>query len=367
MSSTRKSSDASMRNSSFAPTLASENYMLDEVGTDVLSDEDQSPCDESRMNLDLREFYQDFKTPRISCMRLEYTRIPETGEYKQLGSGSFGNVFHGAYYEQDDCPQEVAIKLYKSKKNSHAELSTEWHKELRNELRTELCILERFDSPYIIKAIGFCAEIHLGEPVYGVVTEFMPKGSLESLLCKEEKLDDKRKIEITLDIAFGLVDLHKKDVLHRDVKPANILLDENYRVKLADFNTAVEKKEAKKTYAVGTRGWMAPEMIHEGKDISEKCDIYSFGMLFIYIAIGHKAFYSTFSSDMFKEISKTLDSIQQVIERLKKEKYRDRFVSLMSRCLQEDAEKRPGANEIARELKEELQALQVSETTLKPR
>jgi serine/threonine protein kinase len=118
-------------------------------------------------------------------------------------------------------------------------------------------------------------------PVFYIITEFLPGGSLRSYLNSTEHhpIPLEKIISIALDVACGLEYIHSQGVVHRDIKPENILFDENFCVKIADFGIACEESMCDVLVEdEGTYRWMAPEMIKR-KAYNRKVDVYSFGLL----------------------------------------------------------------------------------------
>ncbi|KAM0067655.1 putative protein kinase RLK-Pelle-DLSV family [Helianthus debilis subsp. tardiflorus] len=121
----------------------------------------------------------------------------------------------------------------------------------------------------------------------------MPNGSLDKFLWGERKgtLNWKRRYDIILGIARGLAHLHKEShvrILHRDIKSSNILLDDDFQPKIADFGLARFQPEDQSqiiTKFVGTLGYTAPEYVRYGV-LSDKADTYSFGIVVLEIVSG---------------------------------------------------------------------------------
>jgi serine/threonine protein kinase len=117
---------------------------------------------------------------------------------------------------------------------------------------------------------------------YIMVTEFLSGGSLFDYLHKRcQKLDEHKIFNILKDVALGMSYLHGKNVLHCDLKSSNVLIDENWNVKLCDFGLSRlknNKKNKKGNIRVGTPHWMAPEIL-KGEKYECESDVYSFGIL----------------------------------------------------------------------------------------
>ena len=143
--------------------------------------------------------------------------------------------------------------------------------------------MAQLSSPNIIRFFGFCLN-----PKYSIIMEYMPKGSLYHVNKNEEPLPWSVRIKIATQIAEGISFLHSKNIVHRDVKSLNVLLDDNYNAKLSDFGLSKVKMEsqssstAKKSNknSVGTVQWMAPELFKLRPVYSQKSDIYSLGITF---------------------------------------------------------------------------------------
>ncbi|KAL3383212.1 hypothetical protein AABB24_002619 [Solanum stoloniferum] len=182
-------------------------------------------------------------------------------EYK-IASGSYGDLYKGTY-----CSQEVAIKILKSER-LNAELQTEFAQ--------EVYIMRKVRHKNVVQFIGACTR----PPNLCIVTEYMSGGSVYDYLHKQRgsfKLPTLLKVAI--DVSKGMNYLHQNNIIHRDLKAANLLMDENEVVKVADFGVArVKAQTGVMTAETGTYRWMAPEVI-EHKPYDHKADVFSFGVV----------------------------------------------------------------------------------------
>ncbi|KAJ6890918.1 receptor-like protein kinase [Populus alba x Populus x berolinensis] len=200
----------------------------------------------------------------------------------KLGEGGFGPVYKGKL----DDGREIAVK-----KLSHS--SNQGKKEFTNEAK----LLSRVQHRNVVNLLGYCA--HGVEKL--LVYEYVAHESLDKLLFKSDKrqlLDWNRRHDILIGIARGLLYLHEDShncIIHRDIKASNILLDDKWVPKIADFGMArlfPEDQTHVNTRVAGTNGYMAPEYVMHGH-LSVKADVFSFGVLVLELISGQRN--STFS------------------------------------------------------------------------
>uniref|UniRef100_A0A0E0L4Q6 Protein kinase domain-containing protein n=1 Tax=Oryza punctata TaxID=4537 RepID=A0A0E0L4Q6_ORYPU len=188
---------------------------------------------------------------------------------QRFASGAYSRLFHGIYKEQP-----VAVKFIRQPdEEEDAELAAK----LEKQFTAEVTILARLHHRNVIKLIGACN----APPVFCVITEFLCGGSLRAFLRKlqRQKLPLEKIICIALDIAHGLEYIHSQRVIHRDVKPENILFDGECCAKVVDFGVACEEVYCNSLEDdPGTYRWMAPEM-YKRKPYGRKVDVYSFGLI----------------------------------------------------------------------------------------
>jgi serine/threonine protein kinase len=129
-----------------------------------------------------------------------------------------------------------------------------------------------------LQLVGACSS----PPVFLVITEYLSGGSLRAFLHKQEHkpLSLEKIISVGLDIANGMGYLHSEGVVHRDVKPENIIFDAGFCAKIVDFGIACEEAYCEPlANDPGTFRWMAPEMMVKHKPYGRKVDVYSFGLI----------------------------------------------------------------------------------------
>lgn len=136
-----------------------------------------------------------------------------------------------------------------------------------------LSVLDHFAIPQFIGATF--------SPKISIITQFMSGGSLYSRLHSKysyTKLQSTQLSVIALGIAYGMTYLHSNNIIHRDLKSLNILLDANSLPTISDFGTSARKNSPRLTGGVGTAQWMAPEVL-DSKPYDHKVDVYSYGMI----------------------------------------------------------------------------------------
>ncbi|CAI0407910.1 unnamed protein product [Linum tenue] len=193
-----------------------------------------------------------------------------------VASGAYGDLYKGTY-----CSQEVAIKVLKAER-----VNTDMQKEFAQEVyimrsaivssSPVLWACRKVRHKNVVQFIGACTK----PPSLCIVTEFMSGGSVYDYLHKHKgvfKLPSLLKVAI--DISKGMNYLHQNNIIHRDLKAANLLMDENEVVKVADFGVArVKTQSGVMTAETGTYRWMAPEVI-EHKPYDHKADVFSFAIV----------------------------------------------------------------------------------------
>ncbi|RWR84760.1 putative receptor-like protein kinase [Cinnamomum micranthum f. kanehirae] len=231
----------------------------------------------------------------ISPTRYSYPDIKKfTNNFAtKLGEGGFGSVYKGIIQGSGN-DVNVAIKLLKISKQSE--------KQFMNEVAT----VGRIHHNNLVRLLGYCVQGKRRALVY----EFMENGSLEKYIymtkkegneevkedCGVDRLSSKQLYNIALETARGLLYLHegcRSRILHCDIKPHNVLLDSRFSAKVSDFGLArmIDKDQSHVSFTAiqGTPEYMAPEMWSKSYGgVTEKSDVYGYGMLLLEMAGGRK-------------------------------------------------------------------------------
>ncbi|KAL3583941.1 hypothetical protein D5086_015002 [Populus alba] len=231
------------------------------------------PCDPSLGDFDINT--------------LQIIKNEDLEEQKELGSGTFGIVYHGKWRGTD-----VAIKMLK--KMGFTERSSE-HKRLTLEFWREADILSKLHHPNVVAFYGVVQDGHGG--TLAAVTEYMVDGSLRSVLLRKDRyLDRHKRLLIAMDAAFGMEYLHSKNIVHFDLKCDNLLVNlkdpQRPICKVGDFGLSKIKRNTLVSGGVsGTLPWMAPELLNGSSNkVSEKVDVFSFAIVLWEILTGEEPY-----------------------------------------------------------------------------
>ncbi|PAN03658.1 hypothetical protein PAHAL_1G013500 [Panicum hallii] len=204
-----------------------------------------------------------------------------------LGEGGFGRVYKGWVDEKTMTPTKNGTGMVVAVKKLNAE-SLQGYEEWQSEIN----FLGRLSHLNLVKLLGYCWE----DKELLLVYEFMAKGSLENHLFRRgcAPLSWELRLKIAIGAARGLAFLHasEKQVIYRDFKASNILLDANYNAKLSDFGLAklgpTGSNSHITTRVMGTYGYAAPEYVATGH-LYVKSDVYGFGVVMLEMLSGQRA------------------------------------------------------------------------------
>ncbi|KAI9196584.1 hypothetical protein LWI28_025149 [Acer negundo] len=219
------------------------------------------------------------KSVEINLKAFSFQELREaTNDFKnRIGRGGFSTVYTGVL-TLDGEEVEVAVKQLEK-------VIEQGDKDFL----TEVQVIGLTHHKNLVRLIGFCNEHKHRLLVY----ELMKNGTLSSFLFADENRSWDHRIEIVFGIARGLLYLHEEcepQIIHCDIKPQNVLLDNNCKAKIADFGLAkLLKKDQTRTSTVvrGTMGYMAPEWL-KNVPVTAKVDVYSFGVLLLEIIFCRK-------------------------------------------------------------------------------
>ena len=218
---------------------------------------------------------------------------------KPLGEGGFGRVFLAMH---EGLKRKDVIKLLGADQSKSEDIKKRFLQEAQ--------AIAKLNHPNIIE-IKDVSEAE-GRPYY--IMTYIQGGSLEDLLQREKKISPERAIEICKGILSALSEVHKKGIIHRDIKPDNVLLGENGEPILIDFGIArVEEESTQKPktgtgMTIGTVTYMSPEQL-EGNNIDYRTDIYSVGILLYELLIGEPPFKGSSTSLILQHTREPIPSI----------------------------------------------------------
>ncbi|CAI7772847.1 unnamed protein product [Closterium sp. NIES-53] len=197
-----------------------------------------------------------------------------------LGEGSFGMVYRGTA-ELDGRAVDVAVKRLSAESQQGVD---EW--------LAEVLILDRLRHGNLVELVGYCKE--KGECL--LVYHYYANDSVESALFNrkragQEPFSWERRVSVAWQSAEALAYLHANDVIHRDFKPSNVLLDADWTAKLSDFGMCKEQEAGKShvsTRVMGTLGYLDPDYMETGL-LRQSSDVYAFGVFLLELITGKRA------------------------------------------------------------------------------
>ncbi|XP_047320085.1 serine/threonine-protein kinase STY8-like [Impatiens glandulifera] len=240
----------------------------------------------------------------------------------KVASGSFGDLYKGTY-----CSQEVSIKVIKPELLSPSMLA---------EFAHEVFIMRKIRHKNVVQFIGACTQ----PPNLCIVTEFMSKRSVYDYLHKQNgAFTLPALLRVAIDVSKGMNYLHQNHIVHRNLKTANILMNEN-NVKVSDFGVArVLVESGVMTAETGTYRWMAPEVILH-KPYSHKADVFSFGIVLWELLTGELPY-----ADL-KPVKAANGVIKEGLRPKIPETAHPKLVGLIEKCWHQNADMRPDFSEI---------------------
>ncbi|KAL5983339.1 hypothetical protein ACLOJK_017423 [Asimina triloba] len=286
----------------------------------------------------------------VNLRRFTYQELEKvTDQFKEeLGRGSCGVVYKGMIASEN--VNLVAVKRLEKVAN-----------EADKEFKTEVSAIGQIHHKNLVRLIGFCDE---GEERL-LVYEYMSNGSLASFLFGDLRLSWHQRTQIAYGIARGLVYLHEecgRQIIHCDIKPQNILLDDSFTARISDFGLAkllMGNQTRTKTDIRGTRGYVATEWF-KSVPITTKVDVYSFGVMLLEIICcrrnvlpeleeGDDTILTDWVCDCYRE--GRIDRLVENDEAASKDVAKvERMVMVAIWCIQEDPHLRPSMRKVTQML-----------------
>lgn len=266
-----------------------------------------------------------------------------------LGQGGFGYVYKGVLPNG----KEIAVKSLKAGSGQG-----------EREFQAEVEIISRVHHRHLVSLVGYC----ISDEKRMLVYEFIPNRTLEYHLQRKGRtvLDCSTRLKIALGAAKGFAYLHEDcspRIIHRDIKAANILIDNQYEAKVADFGLAklsADDNTHVSTRIMGTFGYLAPEYASTGK-LTEKSDVFSFGVVLLELITGRRAVEIDSDDDSLIDWATPVliqasngGSFDEMVDpRLEGNYNKDemhRMVACAAACLRHAAKRRPKMSKIVRVL-----------------
>ncbi|RHN38940.1 putative protein kinase RLK-Pelle-SD-2b family [Medicago truncatula] len=286
----------------------------------------------------------------LRCFTYEELEEATNGFDKELGRGAFGIVYEGVINNNTTCKTRVAVK----KLNSF--LLDQAHREFRNELN----VIGLTHHKNLVRLLGFCGSGSERLLVY----EYMSNSTLASFLFNEEKQKPnwKLRLELAIGIARGLVYLHEEcitRIIHCDIKPQNILLDDYFNARISDFGLAklLNMNQSKTNTGIrGTKGYVALEWF-KNMPITAKVDVYSYGVVLLEIISCRKcveemdeededkAILTDWAYDCYKD-GALCALVEGDNEALEDKENLEKLVMIALWCVQEDPYLRPNMRDV---------------------
>ncbi|KAK8887659.1 hypothetical protein M9Y10_038712 [Tritrichomonas musculus] len=267
---------------------------------------------------------------------------------EKIGSGSFGDVYKAK--------EKRTGKIYAAKISNQSIDQKDTPRSVIRNLVREVNILSKLNHPSILSFVGFSLKNFNGEPNPVIITDYLPKGTLNDLIklerqsTSDEKWNDTQKLIIIYGIASAMSYLHSHNIIHRDLKPDNILVDDNLNPKIADFGLSkINQSDQTSSSMVSTLGlkgtiaYIPPEILND-YDYTKEGDVYAFSMIVYEIMTNIEPFKNCGMSTLISKVSK---GIRPDLDQPIPESYKN----LIEKCWSQDPSNRPSFEEIVKELK----------------
>ncbi|XP_023537262.1 uncharacterized protein LOC111798390 [Cucurbita pepo subsp. pepo] len=281
---------------------------------------------------------------------LQTIKNDDLEEIRELGSGTYGAVYHGKWRGSDVAIKRIKASCFSGRPSERERLIADFWK--------EALMLSSLHHPNVVAFYGIVRDGPDGS--LATVTEFMVNGSLKQFLHKKDRTIDRRKrLIIAMDAAFGMEYLHGKNIVHFDLKCENLLVNmrDPHRpvCKIGDLGLSKVRQHTLVSGGVrGTLPWMAPELL-SGKSnmVTEKIDVYSFGIVMWELLTGDEPYSDMHCASIIGGI--VHNSLRPEIPTWCDPEWK----ALMSSCWDSDPATRPSFSEISQKLRNMAAAMNV--------
>ncbi|XP_060171932.1 uncharacterized protein LOC132603070 isoform X1 [Lycium barbarum] len=274
--------------------------------------------------------------------RLQIIKNGDLEEIRELGSGTFGTVYHGKWRGTDVAIKRINDRCFAGKASEQ--------ERMRDDFWNEAIKLADLHHPNVVAFYGVVLDGPGGS--VATVTEYMVNGSLRNALQKNERnLDKRKRLVIAMDVAFGMEYLHGKNIVHFDLKSDNLLVNlrDPHRPICKVGDLGLSKVKCQTLISGGVRGtlpWMAPELLNGSSSlVSEKVDVFSFGIVLWELLTGEEPYAELHYGAIIGGI------VSNTLRPPVPESCDLDWKSLMERCWSAEPSERPNFTEIANELR----------------
>uniref|UniRef100_A0A0E0HLR8 Protein kinase domain-containing protein n=1 Tax=Oryza nivara TaxID=4536 RepID=A0A0E0HLR8_ORYNI len=273
---------------------------------------------------------------------LQIIKNSDLEELRELGSGTFGTVYHGKWRGSDVAIKRINDRCFAGKASEQERMRTDFWNEADK--------LASLHHPNVVAFYGVVLDGPGGS--VATVTEYMANGSLRQALQRHEKIfDRRRRLLIAMDVAFGMEYLHEKNIVHFDLKSDNLLVnlrDPQHPIcKVGDLGLSKVKCQTLISGGVrGTLPWMAPELLNGSSSlVSEKVDVFSFGIVMWELLTGEEPYAELHYGAIIGGI------VNNTLRPPVPESCDPRWRSLMEQCWSSEPSERPSFTEVGKRLR----------------
>jgi len=301
----------------------------------VLADEDEDEeMDATPMDPDLtglnrsQRVLLDAEAASTSLLSVSSIRSEDLHPITVLGSGHSGSVYKALDIRND---RFVAVKS----------IALDVSAEMKEQILSEMNILYQCKSPFII---GFYGADFVDNRI-AIYTEFMDGGSIEHAIKRLGKAEEPVLRAVAVAVVRGLCYLWNMKIMHRDVKPSNILVNSSGDVKLCDFGVSVQLVNSIAKSYVGTSVYMAPERLL-GNEYTIRSDVWSLGLSLMEMALGRFPYFDANSSGQ-RPVAVLESIVNHDPPTLDAAEFTAELREFLSLCLHKMPEKRPTFDELS--------------------